>query len=132
MNDVICGYITDSEWNILVVDKLKEDWRILTILPWWKPEDGETYEATLRREILEELWIESEIWNIIWDILGSSPSSWIQRKVHLFEAKIKTWGKILTNAEVENARYLSSEEILLLESTTDLTRKIVNELITKI
>jgi hypothetical protein len=108
---------------------IKNDWNILTILPWWKVEEWESRISCLRREIYEELWIFNiKIINKLFKIYWYSPSSNIKSNVILFSVDIWTT-KIKTNAEVSNPRYLDLQEILDLETTTKLTKKIVNYLI---
>lgn len=117
--------ITDWEWKILVVDKEKENWDVLTILPWWKIEEWENLNIALFREIDEEIWISNilirkKIWVVIW----KSPS-WKDSEVNLF--KVELWhDNFHTANEVKNPRYLTPEQIYNLETTTELTKSIID------
>ena len=62
---IIDAVILNDSWELLVVDKLKWDNTVLTILPGWKLEASEDDIQCLVREIKEELWItlnETEFW----------------------------------------------------------------------
>ena len=116
--------------KILVVDKLKDNWRILTIFPWWKVDEWENLELWLKREIYEELWVNNiRILRVLWSVQGRSPTSNIDSNITLFETEIDNTKKIKVEAEVSNPRYLSFKEILELDTTTNLTKNIINYLI---
>lgn len=131
MREIISWIIYDENGDILVVDKPKEDWKILTILPWWKKANWKNDTSTLTREIQEELGVKGEVWKYIFQIEWATPTSNIQSiiKVYVFKI-IKNW-KINANAEIENPRFLSSEKIINLHTTTKITREIVKKLIEK-
>ena len=117
--------------KILVVDKNKWYWEILTILPWWKLDEWESLIESLKRELEEELSVYNiQIDEVLWKISWNSPTLNIKSNVTFYKVNIGNQ-KIITNAEVENPRYLSFNEILNLETTTDMTKKIVNYLIKK-
>jgi len=124
---VIDWIIKDSEWNILVVDKVKKDWTY-TILPWWKIEHLESDDEALKREVFEELWIQVEVWNKIWEIFWFTDFWNKPINVILYEAKTSE-KNFHAEAEITNPRYLSIAEILELKTTTELTRKAIELLI---
>lgn len=128
MRQISNAIVYDDEWKILVVDKPKEDWRVLTILPWWKVDQWETKQQALERELLEELGVKSKVWKILWEIQGASPTSEISSNVSYYKTELENQN-FQTTQEVCNPRYLSSDEILTLETTTELTKSIINKLV---
>jgi ADP-ribose pyrophosphatase YjhB (NUDIX family) len=61
--------IIKTRWVIIKEDKIFlvrdiHSWNF--IFPWWKQEEDETIKQSLFRELKEELWIETEIWDFIW------------------------------------------------------------------
>jgi 8-oxo-dGTP pyrophosphatase MutT (NUDIX family) len=123
----ISNAIIYKDWKILVVDKPKAEGKVLTILPWWKVDPGETYELALQRELEEELWVKSRVWKILWEIQWDSPTSQITSNVVFFQTELES-EDLITTQEVCNPRYLSSQEILTLETTTELTKNIIRKL----
>jgi len=128
MRTVSNAIIYNNEWWILVVDKHKNDWRVLTILPWWKNDIWESSIDTLKREILEELWIEIDwfkrkICTIVWE----SPTSKIETECELIEVTLSSHQFNCKN-EVENPRFLTSKEIQELETVTELTKKCIQSI----
>lgn len=123
---IVDAVITDKNKGILVVDKIKKDWRVLTILPWWKLEDWETDIDCLIREIQEEIWIQinsSEIWDLLWIIKWESPSSNILSEVSLYQLNTEVViSDIILEKGLENPRFLSLPEIFTLSTTTNLTK----------
>lgn len=124
MRTVINAIFSDEKWDILVVDK-PSIWK--TILPWWKQEPWESDEETLKRECREELWVDVEVWEYLWEITWKSPTSQIETLVKFYAAKI-CWVP-QTKAEVEKPRYLAAEKIILYEKTSDLTRAVIQEIL---
>lgn len=131
MRQVVSWIIKDGDGKILVVDKPKNNGRILTILPGWKPEKWEFFIEALKREIHEELWIPSQVNCLLWQIKWISPSSQIPTQIHFYDTTISPDANIKTTAEVENPRFMTPEEILKLESSTDLLKQVVRALIEK-
>lgn len=130
---IIDAVITDENWDILVVDKIKEGGRILTILPWWKLEEWETKYDCLIREIKEEIWItltNKDIWYFLWETTDNSPSSNISSNVKLYQIKTKILlGDITLEKQLKNARYLSSSDILKTDTVTKLTQNSILQLL---
>jgi len=130
MRNLSSAIIYDDKWKILVVDKPKENWKVITILPWWKIDNWETEEQALQRELSEELWILNiQIIKKIWDILWESPTLWIKSKINLFEIEIPNNSVFTTTAEVGNPRFLTKDEILELTTTTQLTKNCINKIL---
>lgn len=127
--EIIDWIISNEEGSILIVDKIKSDWTVLTILPWGKKEPWESDETALQREIQEELWVK---WSIIEHHLlqvdWKTPTSNIQSIVRVYAFKIVEW-EIQTNAEVRNPRFVSPQEILQVETITKITHNIIEELL---
>lgn len=128
MRQISNAIVYNEEWKILVVDKPKNQWKILTILPGWKVDPGETLEIALQRELNKELWIKSKVWKLLWEVQWNSPTSQITSNVSYFETELES-ADFRVNQEVNNPRYLTSKEILTLKTTTKLTRDIINKLI---
>ena len=124
----ISNAIIYKDWKILVVDKPKAEGKVLTILPWWKVDPGETYDLALQRELEEELSVKSRVWKILWEIQWDSPTSKITSSVVFFQTELVESKDLITTQEVCNPRYLSSQEILTLETTTELTKNIIRKL----
>ena len=118
-----------NDKKILVVDKIKPNWEVLTILPWWKLDEWESHIEALKREIWEELSIYNiNIWKILLTTEWISPTSSINSTIEVFEVMIGNQ-KINTTAEVINPRFLLGNEILELETTTEITKNIIRQLI---
>jgi len=107
--------------RVLLLRK-KDTW----ILPGGKPENGETDEVCLRREIREEL-SSTEISNLNFygNFQGQTP-----HKGDILEARIylvSPIGKIsVISAEIKEKRFVSYQEATSL-NLSDITRKIVNK-----
>jgi hypothetical protein len=122
-----------KEGKILVIDKIKDNNNILTILPWWKLEEWETSIDCLIREIKEEIWIDItwlDIWEFLWSIHWESPSSNIHSEVRLYRVNTKILvSDIILEDKLSNPRFLSWPEILRLDTTTDLTKQSIKKLL---
>lgn len=122
-----------KEGKILVIDKIKDNNNILTILPWWKLEEWETSIDCLIREIKEEIWINItwwDIWEFLWSIHWESPSSNIHSEVSLYQINtIISISNIILEKQLDNPRYLSWPEILKSETATDLTKQSIIKLL---
>ena len=120
MRTAINGLFMEDR-RVLLLRK-KDTW----ILPGGKPENGETDEVCLRREIREEL-SSTEISNLNFygNFQGQTP-----HKGDILEARIylvSPIGKIsVISAEIKEKRFVSYQEATSL-NLSDITRKIVNK-----
>lgn len=130
MRQIVNWIIYDKNWNILVVDKEKDNWNTLTILPWGKIEENENILDALKREIKEELWLKNiQIEDFIWNVEWYSPTSNIKSNIHIYKVTILgSLENMKAENEVKNPRFLNKKVILSLENTTKLTKTILNKL----
>lgn len=126
---VVSALIKDEEWKMLVVDKKKNG---ITIPPWGKQEDGETPFNALMRELDEEIWVTigdihyaSQLCGVEWDVGGKNV------QVLMYEVQLRANTVLTVGAEVENDRYLSTTEVLALDTATIPMKNLAEYLILK-
>lgn len=72
--------IFDNEWKIFWV---KHIWSDFMALPWWKLEGSESLKDCLEREIFEELWIKSKIWDLLF-VHEFEHKKYLERSIEFF------------------------------------------------
>lgn len=80
-------WIIMHDWKILLV---KHKWRPYYSLPWWKPEWKESIKEALKRELNEELWINWEIWELLF--VNEFLFNWEKNSID-FILKVDNWEK---------------------------------------
>ena len=81
-------------------------------LPWWRLSQWENEIEGLRREVMEELWVEIEIWKYLWE--------WDFIRIDNIKVSCKTYLCKLTEENIDITQNPSSDEDIL--SVTWMTR----------
>lgn len=142
MRRIVRTFLQNEEWKYLLV---KHVWKDYWSLPWGWIEEGENLYKALKRECLEELNLEIKIlWPKIWiDIehikelpqpictykIKYNEFNWreVKRIEYIFLSKIKS-GKIkVQKSEIEEYKFFSVDEILLLETTHIQVKEILKK-----
>ena len=135
MEKVASAIIYNPSWDILLVDKPKSEWSIITILPWWKVATWENVEQWLWRELREELGIlphqalgTQQFTTFTW----ASPSSRVIREIIVFKINsLLEWTQFINKNEIENPRYVRVEDIDTIGTITELTKRAIKLVETK-
>jgi len=132
--------LRNKEWKIMLV---RHKWKNVWGLPGWHIESKEDLYTAIKREILEELWVNIKIlWKKVWLELENVKEmplplsiykiDYINKKgkkekrlEYIFEAKIKD--EIITTQieEIEEYKWFDACEIESLENTFDQIKALV-------
>ncbi len=123
-------WIICNKDKVLSVDKKDCRWETVTVLPYWEVFNWEKIKAWLIRSFYSRLWIDNvdvrkKFFRIRWCNIGKKAKATIDvYDTYIWDSEIKP------NWFFSNPRYLYQEELLDLETTTDLTKRIIDYLIT--
>lgn len=142
MRKIVRAFLKNKEWKFLMV---KHVWKDYWSLPGWWIEERESIYKALKRECREELNLEIKIlWPKIWlklEHIKELPQpictykikynefNWreVKRIEHIFLAEIKS-GKIkIQEDEIEEYKFFTAEEILVMETTHVQVKEILKK-----
>ena len=112
--------IKNTQWQILVLKtSYKETWEI----PWWVTEKWESPAECAKREVLEEIWVHIEVWNLL--VLEYLKTDIDDCLMFLFDWGIlKSDDIIIDNKEIVEARFVHKEKIAEYISHSGLLKRI--------
>lgn len=139
---IVRTFLKNKEWKFLMV---KHKWKNYWSLPGGGLEDGESLQQAIKRECMEELNLKIKIiWNKIWlDIehVKELPSpicsykieynefNWkkVKRLEYIFLSEIKSGEISLQKSEIDEYKFFTLDEILLLETTHIQVKEIIKK-----
>lgn len=139
---IVRTFLKNKEWKFLMV---KHKWKNYWSLPGGGLEGGESLQQAIKRECMEELNLKIKIiWNKIWlDIehVKELPSpicsykieynefNWkkVKRLEYIFLSEIKSGEISLQKSEIDEYKFFTLDEILLLETTHIQVKEIIKK-----
>ena len=139
---IVRTFLKNKEWKFLMV---RHKWKNYWSLPGGGLEDGESLQQAIKRECMEELNLKIKIiWNKIWlDIehVKELPSpicsykieynefNWkkVKRLEYIFLSEIKSGEISLQKSEIDEYKFFTLYEILLLETTHIQVKEIIKK-----
>lgn len=144
MRRIVRTFLKNNEGKYLLVKhKNKDYWS----LPGWWIENWESIYKAIKRECLEELNLKIKIlWNKIWlDIehikelpqpictykIKYNEFNWreVKRVEYIFLSEIKSWKIKVQESEIDEYKFFTIEEILLLETTHAQIKEIIKKVL---
>lgn len=139
---IVRTFLKNKEWKFLMV---RHKWKNYWSLPGGGLEDEESLQQAIKRECMEELNLKIKIiWNKIWldiDHIKELPSpicsykieynefNWkkVKRLEYIFLSEIKSGEISLQKSEIDEYKFFTLDEILLLETTHIQVKEIIKK-----
>ena len=139
---IVRAFLKNKEWKFLMV---RHKWKNYWSLPGGGLEGEESLQQAIKRECMEELNLKIKIiWNKIWldiDHIKELPSpicsykikynefNWkkVKRLEYIFLSEIKSGEISLQKSEIDEYKFFTLDEILLLETTHIQVKEIIKK-----